>query len=267
MSRFRYTEKHLAFLREQYQVMMIEDLTKSFNKEFGLKKTRSQISSVLKANKISCGRGPGAMKGTLRSFTREQADWIREQYKTLSLTDLVKAFNDHFNETKTYRQIKSFTKNHSIKSGRTGRFDKGELPWNTGTKGICKPNSGSFKKGVIPGNTRPLGSERICSKDGYILVKVAETNPHTGAPTRYRHKHQVIWEAEHGPIPKGHVVVFIDNNKMNCDIDNLMLLTRQQLAYINCNGYASLPGEIKTTIAGLAKLVAKQRELEKEQAA
>lgn len=264
---FKYTEEHLAFLREKYQVMMIGDLTDTFNKEFGLDKSRNQIKSTLRTHRITCGRGCGVIKGTFRSFTREQADWIRENFKTLTMNNLVEAFNKKFNENKTKSSIRAFTKNHSIKSGRNGRFEKGSASWNAGTKGICKPNSGSFKKGDIPGNTRPLGSERICKKDGYILIKVAETNPHTGAPTRYKHKHLVIWEAEHGPVPKGHVVAFIDNNKMNCDIDNLILLTRQQLAYINCNGYASLPGEIKTTIAGLAKLVAKQRGLEKEQAA
>lgn len=29
-------------------------------------------------------------------------------------------------------------------------FEKGNIPWNKGTKGICKPNSGSFKKGNVP---------------------------------------------------------------------------------------------------------------------
>lgn len=32
---------------------------------------------------------------------------------------------------------------------KLGRFVKGHKPWNKGTKGICKPNSGSFKKGQV----------------------------------------------------------------------------------------------------------------------
>ena len=37
------------------------------------------------------------------------------------------------------------------KSGtNAGWIKKGQKPWNTGTKGVVKPNSGSFKKGMIP---------------------------------------------------------------------------------------------------------------------
>lgn len=36
---------------------------------------------------------------------------------------------------------------YNIKVRNKGWFKKGMRPWNTGTKGICKANSGSFKKG------------------------------------------------------------------------------------------------------------------------
>lgn len=36
-----------------------------------------------------------------------------------------------------------------MNTGRT-HFKKGQIPWNKGTKGLIKPNSGSFKKGKRP---------------------------------------------------------------------------------------------------------------------
>jgi len=53
----------------------------------------------------------------------------------------------------------------------------------------------------VPPNRKPLGAEHICSKDGFILMKVPERDPHTGFPTRYKHKHVHIWEQAHGPVP------------------------------------------------------------------
>ena len=44
----------------------------------------------------------------------------------------------------------SFQKGHPFyKGGEKGWFKKGTNPWNTGTTGLVKPNSGSFKKGMI----------------------------------------------------------------------------------------------------------------------
>lgn len=40
---------------------------------------------------------------------------------------------------------------------------KGNKPWNTGTKGIKKPNSGSFKKGIIPKNKTTINEELLKS--------------------------------------------------------------------------------------------------------
>lgn len=31
-----------------------------------------------------------------------------------------------------------------------GHSSNNKVPWNKGTKGVCKPNSGSFKKGIVP---------------------------------------------------------------------------------------------------------------------
>lgn len=78
------------------------------------------------------------------------------------------------------QQLSAFVKRHKIKSGRTGQFKGGHKAWNAGSKGMMKANKESFKKGNLPGNIKPLGSERIDSKDGFILIKIAEKNPYTG---------------------------------------------------------------------------------------
>ncbi|KKK99275.1 hypothetical protein LCGC14_2634360, partial [marine sediment metagenome] len=122
----------------------------------------------------------------------------------------------------------------------------------------------SFKKGTIPPNRNPLGTERICSKDGFILIKIAEKNPYTGFPTRYKHKHVYIWEQANGPAPKGMVVAFIDGDKTRCELDNLMLISRAELLNLNRYGYKDMPAELKPSVLALSKLQVKTWAKEKK---
>ena len=115
--------------------MRIPELTLAFNRQFGATKTEPQITSTLKSHRITCGRPKGTPKGTLREYTDEQADFIRENYRRMSLAHLVLAFNERFKAAKFSNQIRGFTRNHAIRSGRTGCFEKKHTPWNAGTKG------------------------------------------------------------------------------------------------------------------------------------
>ncbi len=197
-------------------------------------------------------------KGTKRpwSFTPEQEQFVRVEYKRLTLSGLTEAFREAFGPIKTKDQIRSYTRNHGILSGRSGCFERGHKPWNTGTKGLVKPNSGNFKKGGIPANRKRLWHERL-SRDGYILISVPETNPHTGYHRRYREKHVWLWEGENGPVPEGHALVFKDGNKTNCCMDNLILVSRSELLSLNLHRYKDAPDELKPSILALARMEAK----------
>jgi hypothetical protein len=145
---------------------------------------------------------------------------------------------------------------------KTGRFLPGLVPWNAGTKGLglTGANRGSFKKGQVPPNGKPLWSERIDRDDGYIVMKVPEEDPYTGFPTRYKHKHVWIYEQEHGPVPKGHVVIFRDQNKGNFDPKNLLAIKKADLVRLNQAGYKEAPDELKPSILALCRLKTKTGE-------
>ena len=262
MTKKRYTPEQLDFLKTGYQTMNVRDLARAFNKKFGTDKSETAIKATLGNHKIRCGRKhkDRLVQRRLRIYTEEQARFLKNNYKGRSVADLQDLFNTHFNENKTWQQIRTFVHNRDIVSGRTGHFPKGNKPWNTGTRGVCKPNSGSFKKGQVPLNRKPLGDERICSKDGFILIKVKEHNPWTGGPTRYKHKHRHIWEQNNGPVPEGMVVAFRDGDKTNCSLDNLMLISRSLLVRLNQIGYSDAPAELKPSILALAKLRSKAGE-------
>lgn len=165
------------------------------------------------------------------TWTTEQKDFLRKYYPVYIQPDLLKLFNRHFDLNVSWSQLKNCLKKNEIKSGRTGRFEKGSIPVNKGTKGLTTANKTSFKKGQRPKNYKPVGYERI-DRDGYVLVKVSDTGEWH---QRWRHKHKVIWEAAHGPIPKGHALIFLDRDKLNVSLDNLQLITQSLLARMNQN--------------------------------
>ena len=116
-------------------------------------------------------------------------------------------------------------------------FYKGHTPWNTGQKlsneHIAKL-TGTYKKGNLPHNNLPIGSIRNINK--YIEIKYA--NHKWMSLARYN------WEQVHGEIPKDMCVFKLDGNRLNDDISNLCLVTRQDLAQFNRN-HNKIPQELK----------------------
>jgi len=100
----------------------------------------------------------------------------------------------------------------------------------------AKANSGSFKKGNVPHNTNKLYTETVYS-DGIIWVKTENG---------MRRKHRMIWEANFGKIPPGHIVIFKDKNPLNCRIENLECISRAENIRRNRN-YEKQSQTIKKT--------------------
>lgn len=228
-----------------------------FNVWFSQDKTTDQIKSALHNRRIVCGRkGKDRKIRRRRLFTAEQEEYLRQQYRDMPVSALTAAFNAEFCQEITENQIRCFIRNHRIKSGRTGCFEPGNAPWNTGTKGATGRNKTSFGNGNVPPNVKPIGSERI-GKDGYVEIKVAEINPYTGYWGRWRQKHVYLWEKMHGPVPDGMVVFFRDGDNNNFDLGNLGSISRTELLVMNLHGYAQTPAELKPVILALAKLEVK----------
>jgi len=264
MAKRIYTDEHLAFLQSGYMTMNVRSLAQAFKARFGMEKTEVQIKSTLSNHDITCGRAPRDRFITRsRLFTEEQARFIRDSYKDRSILEMAALFNARFGTNRTRQQIKNFVARQGFTSGRTGCFPKGNKPWNMGTKGLTSANKTSFKKGDVPSNRKPIGTERIDSKDGYILMKIPERNPYTGFPTRYKHKHVHDWEQAHGPVPKGMVVAFINGDKTRCEPENLMLISRAELLNLNRHGYKDMPADLKPSVLALSTLEVKTWKREK----
>ena len=187
---------------------------------------------------------------SLRLFTPEQEEFIRSNVLGIGNEELANMVNERFGLNITKKQMKRWKNNHHVSSGLTGRFEKGHVPDNKGKKmskeQYEKCEKSMFRKGNIPHNHRQIGSERI-NVYGYTEVKVAE-------PNKWRPKHQVIWEREHGAIPKQHVIIFADGNKQNFDLDNLICVSRKELIRLNKNQMTLTNKEVTQAYIGIVKL-------------
>lgn len=157
--------------------------------------------------------------------------------------EIQSAFEEKFGKCLTYAQIKSFKGNNKIRSGVNTTFKKKHVPANKGKKmsleQYAKCKGTMFKKGHSPQNYRPVGSVRI-NADGYIEIKVKD-------PGKWKLKHRVIWEQHNGKIPKGMIVIFKDNNPLNCTLDNLLLISKDEnlkMNRIGANEYTGIEKEV-----------------------
>jgi len=176
-----------------------------------------------------------------------------------STAELTEMFNRKFGLELKQSQIKSFLSNHGVRTGHDTRFKPGQQSHNKGKRGYYAAGAekGWFKSGQMPQTYRPVGSERV-NVDGYVEVKIAD-------PKTWRAKHVVIWEQAHGPVPKGHVVIFGDGNRLNSQLANLILVSRSQLAMLN--KYGLIGASVEFTKAGVtvADLHLKVGERKREQ--
>jgi hypothetical protein len=199
-------------------------------------------------------------------YSAEQLAFLTAGYRELSLEDLTVAFNARFAAEKPERSIRSALRNHRIRSGRTGRFEEGKESWNTGLHYTAGGRSAEtrFKKGSKPQTWVPIGTE-VLTKDGYIKRKVRDDAAPGLSRFNWEHVHTLVWEEHNGPVPKGHAVCFHDGNKENCGIENLFLLKRSELCYLNRWGIKNLPTELKPAMRTLTKLQVKRFGLERKQ--
>lgn len=121
--------------------------------------------------------------------------------------------------------------------GHATLFKPGNRSWNTGIKGSTglHPNCRrtQFKAGTLNGRATqlvaPLGALRI-NADGALERKVTEMH---GAPhLRWHPVSRLVWEAAHGKVPAGHIVVFKPGMKTTAleeiTLDRLELISRAE---------------------------------------
>lgn len=183
-------------------------------------------------------------------WSDEEKLYLKEITPGRHYKEIQELMYEKFNHQFSMPQIKSAISRYKLNTGFTGRFEKGHVPVNKGTKGMMKANKTSFKKGQIPKNVRAVGSERVNIK-GYTEIKVSE-------PNKWRLKHRVLYEEYHNvKLNSNESIIFMDGDRSNMSKENLTLVTRQELLKLNKLNLMSSNPELTKTGLNVAKLIIK----------
>ena len=191
----------------------------------------------------------------MHRYTDEQLRFLADNAQGRCRQELADLFNARFNLQLSVIAIAGTCKRYGYQTGRDTRFKQGKKTWNAGMKGVMKANSGSFRPGRVPANIKPVGT-RIIDSHGYAKVKIA-------APNKWAFVHVLLWLERHGELPPGHVVIFADGDRSNFSEDNLVAVSRAELAVLNKQGL--IQEHTNLTKAGIAitKLILKAGERQK----
>ena len=242
-----YSSDELEFLKNNFLGRTTQQLTDMFNKKFKTDLTQTQIFAKKKALKLKSGvvtrfkKGAGSYPrgvGYQHRFTKKQIEFLKDNVELPNYL-LTQKFNSHFNTDLNRRKIISAKERHNI---------KGAIPY--GSKYIT-----GFKKGNVPPSHRTVGSEVVIKdKCGncYTYVKVKDKQGRENIKV----KHRLIWENEHGEIPKGYKVIFADGNQQNFELSNLILVSAGELAIMNAKHLITNDTDLTKIGHTLARLLA-----------
>ena len=255
---------YAAFITDNSTLMSIPKLVDFANQQGFECHNVGTIQRFIRVNKLP-------IKQVRHLYSPAQVAFIVDN-QHLTRDDLLIAMNEKFKTQITSVALNVFCSTHKIKCLNTDHlYQKGNnsivdgVQCNT-KKGVAVSQSESSRKTQFKHdhtlNHKALGYERIDAKTGLIEVRVSTRKTEKG--NFFRRKHIVIWESVHGAIPRAHAVVFLDGDKRNFDIDNLMLMSigavamREKIA-----SYKDAPAALKPAINVLTKLVHKHNQMEK----
>lgn len=248
MAIYKYPQEVHEFVREHSEGVRNQDLADMCNAALGT----SFTTSSMRAFRHNHGYKSGLGKWSSEEYWKYQKkyppgmfEFVRDNSWGVSSKRMAEMVNERFGTDFTPQRMKCFRARNKIKSGETGWYQKGHEP---ATKGktleeickndpekIAKVRSTQFKKGQKANNELPLGTV-VVNTDGYKLRKKSMTGD---LWDRWEPLHRAVWEEHNGPIPPGMIVSFRDNNRLNCDIDNLMLITKGENSALTRLGYRS----------------------------
>lgn len=188
-------------------------------------------------------------------FTKEQKEFINNNYIGITSQKLVDSLNSKFITDFTVKSVIKYKKQNKLKSGVDCKFKKGQEPPNKNKcyKGFT--NSGSFKKGHVPHCKKTVGSIRI-DPDGYMLIKTAN-------PSKWELVHRVLWTRVYGKIEKGHVILFLNGDNSYIHLDNLVCIHQSILSILNKLKLISSDPELTKAGINVCILLKKIKSLEK----
>ena len=229
-----WTKSDEQYLRDNFQSLSHPEMAAALGRTTIAIKCRCQKLNLIVTN---AERGNRAAQG--RKALRINEDnafdaFVAANYLTMPLKTMGKAMGFSYTKVAASLKRQGLKVPDELTEERRGigAFKNGSTPPNKGKKqaeymiaeAIEKTKASRFQQGHRPFNAVTVGTEVII--EGYTKVKVGE-------PNQWVFKQVLVYEAHHGKLPKGKIVVFADKNRQNFDIENLLAISRGEHARRN----------------------------------
>ena len=214
-----------------------------------------------------------------RIFPPEIIKYLSDNAGGKFYKDLTLEVNTIFNTNYKTKQIKNFCINNKILTGTQRELIpeiikkyitenyKTVKSWVLLTENINKIYGTSYKAVNIKvysskilklkldldngrGKNLEIHSEAI--KEGCIYIKI--DNKYKSRNKNWVKKNRYIWEQAHGKIPNMHKIIYLDNNPLNCTLENLAIVENAELCTMNGLKLKSTDPALTQTGIAIAKL-------------
>lgn len=219
-NKITFTPEQQDFMRANYDKMTNQEMAD----HFGLKQTRVRTEMY----------SLGLYKLELEFWTKEQVQFLKDNYQTIGDTELAELFQERWIKKKGWSKKHIEKKRRYLKLKRT----KQEIQaiWNR-----------NLEKGRWSKCAENMWKTKGSNPEGTIVVwRVRDRKvPFIKINAKYIHLNVHVWETNFGEIPNGMNVVRIDGNPMNNDPTNLKLLSNAELADFNSKNRMQYPQEYR----------------------
>lgn len=160
----------------------------------------------------------------MNRYTKQQLDFLRVNAEQSTYKELLDKYNQRFETPLTAQKLKALCRYYRLKT----------LP-----EPCISPKGNVYKACYDNGDRRSISG-------GYIEIKIDDS---------WIRLHRLTWERAHGPIPPGHVLFFLDRNPKNCKMNNLVLIRKSELYWLNRHRLVTKNIELNLTAVNTARLV------------
>jgi hypothetical protein len=202
-----------------------------------------------------------------KPYTPKQITYLKSNYANMPTKQIAASIGK--TERSVYQKaavLKLFKSDEYLQRSDSGRilkgerrgsatsFKKGQAPQNKGKKqsefmsaeGIERTKATRFQKGLKPHNTK---------EDNAISIRGKKNKPEKYKYIRiglgkWQLYHRYLWEQAFGEIPKGMIVAFKNGDAMDCQIENLKLISRKENAIRNSGSLNLTDGYVAKCLAG-----------------
>ena len=237
----RYPPEVHEYVKEWTRKLRDDDLAEECNRRFGTAFTAHSMKSFRGNHKYCNGKKQWTTEEYWKyqkKYPKGMYEFIRDNSWNVSSARMAEMVEEKFGYHFTATGMKQFRQRNGIKSGLTGWFQKSVPPGTKGRKqedfikdpeAMQRTVATRFRKGHRPVNEMPVGTVRMGAA-GYLIRKKQMQGTQW---ERWEMLHKAVWEEANGPVPKGMVLIFRDGDRTNVSLDNLVLVTRGELAQLN----------------------------------